>query len=346
MLSGSAATVLAATLAFVVAAVMSRRFLDPASIFHLLDHPNERSLHHRPVPRSGGAAIVIALLIATPLVAADVPRPPGSGWAVAATLALFLAGLADDARGLGASLRLLVQTAAAAAIVAGGFTLESLLLPGTEIGLGAFGPVLALLLLVWMTNLYNFMDGMDGLAGGMALWGFSVMALFGWFHGDHLYTGIALVVAAAAGGFLLFNLPPARLFMGDGGSSVLGLLAGVLMLWGDGSGAFPLVAGLILFSPFVFDASFTLARRLLRGERIWQAHREHLYQRLVGCGWGHRRTLIWAYGLMAFCAAAALAYPRLGAGGQWFMLGGLAVLYGLVVRGVARLERRAAGREA
>ncbi len=342
MLSGSAATVLAATSAFVVAALMSRRFLDPGSLFHLLDHPNERSLHQRPVPRSGGAAIMIALLVATPLVAVDLPRPAGWGWAVAATLALFVAGLVDDARGLGAPVRLLVQLAAAAAVVAGGFTLQTLVLPGSAVGLGALGPPVAVLLLVWMTNLYNFMDGMDGLAGGMALWGFSVLALCGWLHGDPLYAGVGLVIAAAAGGFLLFNLPPARLFMGDGGSSVLGLLAGILLLWGDGSGVLPLVAGLILFSPFVFDASFTLARRLLRGERIWLAHREHLYQRFVRCGWGHRRTLVWAYGLMALCAAAALAYPRLAPGGQLVMLGALAGLYALLARGVARLERAAA----
>jgi UDP-N-acetylmuramyl pentapeptide phosphotransferase/UDP-N-acetylglucosamine-1-phosphate transferase len=162
------------------------------------------------------------------------------------------------------------------------------------------------LAIVWMTNLYNFMDGSDGLAGGMGLFGFGAYALGAWLAGDTVMAVASGAVAAAALTFLAFNFPPAKVFMGDAGSIPLGFLAAALGLIGWHAGRWPLWFPVLAFSPFIVDASLTLARRALRGERVWEAHRSHYYQRLVQLGWGHVNTALAEYALMAGCGAAAL----------------------------------------
>src|SRR5262249_53435950 len=142
----------------------------------------------------------------------------------------------------------------------------------------------------WMINLYNFMDGSDGLAGGMAAIGFGCYGIAALAGGDYLCATINLVVAASALGFLCFNFSPARLFMGDVGSVSLGFLAAVLDVVGWLRGDWPVWFGIVVFSPFIVDATVTLFKRALRGARVWEAHREHYYQRLVQSGWGHRKT--------------------------------------------------------
>jgi UDP-N-acetylmuramyl pentapeptide phosphotransferase/UDP-N-acetylglucosamine-1-phosphate transferase len=157
-----------------------------------------------------------------------------------------------------------------------------------------------------MLNLYNFMDGMDGIAGGMAVFGFGTFAVFGLLAGATLFSVLNLIIAAAALGFLVFNFPPARIFMGDVGSSTLGLLAAALSLWGVRDGIFPFWIALLVFSPFIVDATVTLLRRLWRRERIWHAHKTHYYQRLVQAGWGHRKTVLLEYAIMLGCGISAL----------------------------------------
>ena len=251
-----------------------------------LDQPNQRSLHALPIPRVGGIAIVAAVLVSWSL-------QPGSGLLLALpTAVLALVSAVDDRIGLPAALRLAVHGLAALALVS---------------DIGAGDPWLAAGLvagLVWMTNLYNFMDGSDGLAGGMALFGFSAYAAAA--HTVPL-GAMGLATAAAAAGFLVFNFPPAKVFMGDVGSIPLGFLAASLGLLGWRQGLWPLWFPPLVFSPFVVDASVTLLRRLAGGERVWQAHREHYYQRLIRMGWGHRRTALAEYALMAAAAGSALA---------------------------------------
>jgi UDP-N-acetylmuramyl pentapeptide phosphotransferase/UDP-N-acetylglucosamine-1-phosphate transferase len=164
----------------------------------------------------------------------------------------------------------------------------------------------ALLAIVWVTNLYNFMDGMNGLAGGMAVFGFGTLALGADAAGASDIAVLAGCIAAGAGGFLLFNFHPARIFLGDVGSIPLGFLAAVLGMDGVRRDLWPLWFPLVAFSPFIVDASVTLLRRGLRGERVWQAHREHYYQRLVRMGWSHRHTALAEYGLMATMVTLAL----------------------------------------
>jgi UDP-N-acetylmuramyl pentapeptide phosphotransferase/UDP-N-acetylglucosamine-1-phosphate transferase len=190
--------------------------------------------------------------------------------------------------------------------------------------------LLTVLYVVWMVNLYNFMDGMDGFAGGMALFGFAALAILGWRAGDPAFALTAACIAAAAAGFLTSNFPPARIFLGDVGSSTLGLLAAGLSLWGASAGRFPLWVAGLAFSPFIVDATWTLARRISRGERVWEAHRTHHYQRLVLAGWGHRKTVLRGYVLMAAVAACAVAAPGLSPPQQWLLLLAWAAIYGLI----------------
>jgi UDP-N-acetylmuramyl pentapeptide phosphotransferase/UDP-N-acetylglucosamine-1-phosphate transferase len=167
-------------------------------------------------------------------------------------------------------------------------------------------PIIAVLAIVWMANLYNFMDGSDGLAGAMAVVGFGAYALAAWLAGS---TAVALFLplAAAVAPFLAYNAPPARVFLGDAGSVPLGFLAAVFGLTGWQEGWWPAWFPLLVFLPFIADASLTLATRLLRGARVWEAHREHSYQHLVQSGWGHRRTLALYAALMVGAAGTALA---------------------------------------
>jgi UDP-N-acetylmuramyl pentapeptide phosphotransferase/UDP-N-acetylglucosamine-1-phosphate transferase len=178
-------------------------------------------------------------------------------------------------------------------------------------------------------NLYNFMDGSDGLAGGMTVFGFGALGAAA--VGSATDIGLAsLCIAAAAAGFLFHNFHPARVFLGDAGSIPLGFLAGSLGLAGWARESWPLWFPVLVFSPFVIDASLTLAARLLRGEKPWRAHREHAYQRMVAGGLGHRRTALLWYLLMAACAFSGLLGLGLSASGQWILLAAWAGLYGIL----------------
>lgn len=323
---------------------LTDRLCVPNSILHLLDHPNERSLHRTPTPRTGGlaiiASIVIGLLAAAAVVALTRPSAAvlpkglasGSVWIVGSMLLVCIVSFMDDRIGLPASLRFLVQIAAAVIVVGGvGLTLSSIPLPGIgTITLGWMAGPVSAVFLVWMANLYNFMDGMDGFAGGMTVFGFGFLALFGWQAGHPFMFLIATLVAMSALGFLMHNFPPARIFMGDVGSITVGFLAGTLILLGIRDHIFEFWVPIILFSPFILDATATLIRRAARGQKIWEAHREHYYQRLVLSGWGHRRTVSAEYAVMAVCGLLSVAYQY--ATGLWKL--GLLVLWGALFVGL------------
>jgi UDP-N-acetylmuramyl pentapeptide phosphotransferase/UDP-N-acetylglucosamine-1-phosphate transferase len=186
--------------------------------------------------------------------------------------------------------------------------------------------LIVFLLLVWMTNLYNFMDGADGLAGGMAVFGFGTYGFAAWHAGMTDTAWLNGAIAAAALGFLLFNFPPARVFMGDAGSIPLGFLAGALGVAGWEQRIWPAWFPLLVFSPFLVDATVTLLRRGLRGERVWLAHKSHYYQRLVRLGYSHRLLALSEYGLMAAVSTSALWGLFSG-----FRLGGMLLLLWAIV---------------
>lgn len=290
-----------------------------------LDHPNERSLHSTPIPRSGGLALVPAVLLAWLISPGSVPWPIWS-----TVLLLFAVSLIDDLRGLPVVLRLGCHLAAAGLVAVGllGHALTVLIL------------VLAVPGIAWMTNLYNFMDGADGLAGGMAVIGFGVYGLGAWMGGDAALAAAAWVVTGAASGFLVFNFHPARVFLGDAGSIPLGLLAGALGLLGWVRECWPVWFPIVVFSPFIVDATVTLLRRLMRGEKVWQAHREHYYQRLVMSGWGHKRTALVECAWMLACGALALAALASGAALRWGLILACALAYAIAMTSIDRRWRR------
>jgi len=286
-----------------------------------IDHPNDRSLHHVPTPKMGGIAIVGSGVIGVMVFAllrlsggwddADgFEARPQVMWILAGALFLAVVSFLDDRKGIPIWFRFGCHFLAASAVVFGGdVRLTVLHVPGlAEIELGWLAAPLTLGFLVWMTNLYNFMDGMDGFAGGMTVLGFGMLAYFFWMADQPVLFSVSLIQAAAALGFLLHNFPPAKIFMGDVGSITTGFLAGTLGVLGCRQRAFDLWVPLVIFSPFILDATVTLVRRAVRGERVWKAHREHYYQRIVLSGWSHRRTVAVEYGVMACCAVLAVMY--------------------------------------
>jgi UDP-N-acetylmuramyl pentapeptide phosphotransferase/UDP-N-acetylglucosamine-1-phosphate transferase len=157
-----------------------------------------------------------------------------------------------------------------------------------------------------MSNLYNFMDGSDGLAGGMTVIGFGYYGLFAYLAGNSDFAVINRSIAAAALAFLCYNFHPARIFMGDAGAVPLGFLAAALGILGWLDQLWSLWVPVLIFSPFIADATVTITKRLMRGEKIWQAHREHYYQRMVQSGLGHRNTALLSYALMLAAGGCAV----------------------------------------
>jgi len=279
----------------------------------ILDRPGHRSSHHAPVPRGGGVAVVAILLAGWIILALIRPEPAGIGVVIAAAAVLALVSWRDDLRSLPAGARLAAHAVAAIIGVAW--------LPASaQVFQGLLPHLLdraaAAVLWVWFVNLYNFMDGIDGIAGSETAClglGIAVALGFAGASGDGT-AGLALVAAAAALGFLRWNWHPAKVFLGDVGSVPLGYLLGWLLLDLAGSGWW--APALILPLYYLADATITLARRAGRGERIWQAHREHFYQRALAPDGDHaavvRIILLGNAGLVALAAfAAAQPIPAL-----------------------------------
>jgi UDP-GlcNAc:undecaprenyl-phosphate GlcNAc-1-phosphate transferase len=266
------------------------------------DIPNERSLHDAPTPRIGGVALIAGVLSGWALMVKSL-----MWWILLPLILLFAVSLLDDMRGLPVKRRLLAHVVAALILVLGSglLNLHLMLAP------------LVLLAVVWMTNLYNFMDGSDGLAGGMAFFGFTAFGAASLMSGDDVQAMLNFSIGAAALGFLYHNFHPAKVFMGDAGSIPLGFLAAAMGLWGWQQGHWPAWFPLLVFLPFIADATVTLLKRSLRGVKITAAHREHYYQRLVQMGWGHRDVALAEYALMFAAGASAIWAVRVLEGVPW-----------------------------
>jgi UDP-N-acetylmuramyl pentapeptide phosphotransferase/UDP-N-acetylglucosamine-1-phosphate transferase len=319
--------------AVAIAAIEVLRRLRVSS--RLLDRPNERSLHSEAVPRVGGIGMAVGMLAGAPFFA-DATLTP----ILLCAAALAVVSTVDDARGLPISLRIALHGAAAIAALL--FITRS----SNQAPSGWLEPMLAALAIAWMTNLYNFMDGSDGLAGGMTAIGFGCLAVAAGSAGAMPLAQCCAAIAAAASGFLVRNFPPARVFMGDAGSIPLGFLAATVGLLGAGLDAWPLWFPAVVFSPFIVDATVTLARRTLRGERPWVAHRDHAYQRLVLAGWGHRRLASAAYALMLAAALTAFAARAAGPAERYAIISlwsAACVVVLLAIERKARASRRSNG---
>jgi UDP-N-acetylmuramyl pentapeptide phosphotransferase/UDP-N-acetylglucosamine-1-phosphate transferase len=288
------------------------------------DRPNARSLHRDIVPRGGGLAIWLGWC-------AGIVWLPGAQPWLLPLAAIVIVSFFDDRRGIPAPLRLFVQLAAAIAWLWLAAPTPDLIVAGTMA-----------VAIVWVANLYNFMDGSDGLAGTMTVVGFGAYALAAfWAGSDRAPTLLAL--AAATVPFLLANWPPARIFLGDAGSVPLGFLAAVFGIEGWRQGWWPLWFPLLVFLPFVADATSTLLRRLLGGERVWQGHRDHSYQRLVQLGLGHAGTLALYAALMIGAAVSALAALARAPQAGWYLLAVWVAVLALLFGSVAHQWRTRTG---
>lgn len=245
----------------------------------LMDMPNMRSSHSVPTPRGGGVAIVLSFLLTLPVLAFWGAVEWSDTWALLGAGALVAGvGFLDDHGHIAARWRLLAHFTAAGWALAWIGGMPPVQLAGTAFDLGWLGHILAAFYLVWMLNLYNFMDGIDGIASVEAvcacLGACLVYGLMG--HSGLMVAPLLLVVAVL--GFLYWNFPPARIFMGDAGSGFLGLILAVLSLQAAWVDPGLLWVWLILLGVFIVDATFTLGRRLLRGDKVYEAHRSHAYQ--------------------------------------------------------------------
>jgi Fuc2NAc and GlcNAc transferase len=280
----------------------------------LLDIPNERSSHTVPTPRGGGLAIAAALALGLAALGVSGIVQLNVMWALLGGGAMVAGiGWIDDHRHVAPRWRVSVHALAAlwALYCLGGLT--KITVGADAWHLGWVGSVLAVIGIVWLINLYNFMDGIDGLAGLEAVTaGLSGAALLWWAGLSGLGLAAALVAASSAG-FLWWNWPPAKIFMGDVGSGLLGYCFAVLALASEKSGLVPASLWMVLLAVFVLDATFTLISRVAAGERWYTAHRSHAYQRIVQLGYSHRRVAA-AAGLINVLilfplAALAILYP-------------------------------------
>jgi UDP-N-acetylmuramyl pentapeptide phosphotransferase/UDP-N-acetylglucosamine-1-phosphate transferase len=301
-----AALLAAVALATGLAACLATRALIPILRGrNLLDQPNERSSHRVPTPRGGGIAVIASLLVAWLALARSGSVPPDSIGVALATGLLALISWLDDLRGLSPIVRLVAQ---GAAVGIGLFALAEQrdLLPGWLSPVAYFAALGVIW--VWWINLFNFMDGIDGIAGSEAAaigLGLLLFATIGT-GADPALALLAATVIGATVGFLVWNWSPARIFLGDVGSAPLGYLLGYVLLDLAVRGRWRIALILPLY--FLADATITLVRRVLRGERIWEAHRQHFYQKAVGRGLGHAavvRRVIAADLLLISCGWAA-----------------------------------------
>jgi len=284
-----------------------RRYAEKRQI---LDHPNERSSHSMPTPRGGGLAIVILVL------GTGVWSASEAGWSrsviyiVCGAVIAFL-GWRDDIHSLSSRIRFAVQALVAAISIIGLGYFKAVTIPlFGELQLGVIGIIITFLWIIGLTNAYNFMDGIDGIAGGVAL-----SAALGWMWlssnmQSHFVFWIALSIAAGSLGFLGHNWPPAKIFMGDVASTFLGYSFAVLPLLSADESGDALMLGTLLMWTFIMDAGVTFIRRALKREKVFSAHRTHLYQRLVIGGYQHATISFLYIFLTLFAGILSYAWSR------------------------------------
>ncbi|HCV23779.1 MAG: glycosyl transferase [Gemmatimonadetes bacterium] len=288
--------------ALLVSWVLTLLLLRGARRFQWVDRPNRRSSHSLPTPTLGGIAILLGTL--TGLWLNDVPDFDAL---VLASGVLVLIVVDDIGRPIAARTKLLLQ------ILTGALWVTMVSLPPIQLpGIGSVsGWVLSILAVFWLIswmNVFNFMDGIDAISGTQTIVaGVSLAILLGRYSAEHQILPLTLVCAVA--GFLIFNLPPARIFMGDVGSAFLGLCFGVVTLQAIINGAHVLVAILPL-SAYLYDTGLTIVRRAWRRENVLQAHREHLYQRLSQRGWSHGWICLAVIGIGSMLGVAAVGLSR------------------------------------
>ncbi len=284
----------------------------------IVDEPNERSSHVHPTPRSGGLAVVASFFVGLAGLyvladAVELVRPYFLGF-FASCAVLVIVSLWDDLKGLGFRSKLLTQAACAGMVLTFGIVLDRVPVPFNGIvELGVLGYLATLVWLIAMTNAFNFMDGLDGLAGGTAALAAALFGVVTLMEGSHFVYLTSWVLVGSCLGFLVFNFPPARIFMGDVGSQFLGFafaaLAIIAMRYDHSHTSFLVMP--LLFLHFLWDTGFTILRRWLAGENIARAHRTHLYQLFNRLGFSHREVTLYHYVVTVAQGLGAVAMVRI-----------------------------------
>ncbi|MAR99911.1 MAG: hypothetical protein CMH24_00880 [Nitrosomonadales bacterium] len=254
-----------------------------------IDIPNHRSLHIKPKSKIGGLAIIISIIISILLYNFQFI------YLIPFLLVLLFLSFLDDLIVIKPSIRLAVQ-----------FLTTFIFLTILNLQLSYLLLITFLFVLVWIINLYNFMDGSDGLATGMSIIGFSFYAIISILAGEVDFAILNTIIVAGCISFLFFNYPPAKIFMGDTGSIPLGFLCGAVGIIGWQKLLWPLWLPIIIFSPFIIDATTTLIKRLINKESLTQAHRSHYYQRAILSGYSHKQIALFSYFLMIFSGLVGL----------------------------------------
>ncbi len=304
--------------------------------FGFVDVPNERSSHEKPTATLGGSGLVLGFLAGCVVYAEGAGEMAWETWGLIALGCILAVFAWDELRPMGRLLKLAVQAIAAVLLLTLLGPLDRLTLPAVgPVPMGSWGGLVTLCLYVAIQNFYNFMDGIDGLAGTegfLAAGAFAVLLSMV----DSVFTPLPALLAAASLGFLVWNLPAARIFLGDMGGHFLGLMLTGFVVVGERAGVAGWL-GLAVLGAFLFDAIYTIVRRALKGENITEAHRFHLYQRLVRSGWAHMAVVV-VYGVhtVALGGGAILVV----AGHQPWGHGLIAAAFLSMAVGTVLIERR------
>ena len=267
----------------------------------IMDEPNHRSSHTKAIPRAGGVSIVITFFIgltATALMGelGSIERPVLYGFIFSALL-ISLISLVDDISEQTATFKAFTHMIAVVVVLYFGIVLDELSSPFGDIPLGWVGYAISFFWIIGLTNAYNFMDGLDGLAGGVAVIASLFFMIITFHEGSSFVYIISYSLLAGALGFMFLNYPPAKIILGDVGAAFLGFAFAVLAIIAaryDESKTSFLVMPLLMFN-FIYDTSFTFIRRLLKGEKVTEAHRTHLYQLLNRSGYSHLEVVLTQY---------------------------------------------------
>jgi UDP-N-acetylmuramyl pentapeptide phosphotransferase/UDP-N-acetylglucosamine-1-phosphate transferase len=285
-----------------------------AARFNIIDVPSQRSSHEVPTPRGGGLAIVITFIIFFPVVLYYFGQGSVNYWGVYfCSIAISALGFIDDLTTLSKKIRVLVWVVIAAVSIIAGISLNRISLPGLRIiNFGIFNPFLTFIWLIGLTNLYNFMDGINGLAGLEALIVSGFLAGFAFYAGNMMILAVSLIIFGAVLGFLPYNFPNAKVFLGDVGSNFLGYIFASLAIIGNQgeSDHIPFLIPVFLLMMFLLDGGTTLIRRLPKGRDWLEPHRDHFYQRLVLLGHSHSQVALLYSFLNILLGILAVYYLR------------------------------------
>lgn len=295
---------------------------------HLLDIPNDRGSHQEVTPRGGGIAIIVPVVLVTVIVMLFTGQHYLEyGTLILTVVSLAMIGWLDDHKDQPVLRRVGVHMMAGIIVLYGIGSVEYINIDSLKLGLSPLAGIITVLWVAWMANLYNFMDGIDGLVAGHTA--ISACAIGLWFSlsGDLLTACVCYSLMAASLGFLIWNWEPARIFMGDVGSVAIGgLLAGLAVL-GYQAYQIPIMAFVLLFLVFLTDTGLTLLSRVRRRKVLWQAHREHYYQRAVATGWSHAQvTTCLLLTNIVLAVLASLVALNVGWTWLWLLLGLLVVI--------------------